>query len=173
MSNSVFTSIDFLSRSPQRLSIEDIAELLDQTNWALEFSWNDLLIFAKYIAVYRIESDQFLFQEGDPGVFLGVIYDGNVAILKTDHDGVTKELAALDRGKSFGEMSVIDHQPRSATAVTRSITTVLILTVEQVQRMEDEQPGLVLKLLFKLSRQLCQRLRKTSGSLVDYLHNSL
>jgi CRP-like cAMP-binding protein len=68
-------------------------------------------------------------------------------------------------------MALIDGEPRSATCITAMPCKLVILTKENFLRILAEQPGLGVKIVMKIARLLSQRLRKTSGMLVDYLEN--
>lgn len=57
-----------------------------------------------------------VFEEGDPGSRMYVIQSGEVRILKIV-SGREIELARLTAGEAFGEMALLEGQPRSATAV--------------------------------------------------------
>lgn len=69
-----------------------------------------------------------IFKDGDPGQTMFIILEGQVEISKVlgDHKMV---LATLDRGSIFGEMAIIDREPRSATAIT--VTDVLMLEMSR------------------------------------------
>jgi CRP-like cAMP-binding protein len=67
-----------------------------------------------------------IFQEGDPGNVVHVVQSGSVEICKTE-DGDKKILGVIGRGGVFGEMALIDSEPRmvSATALTPTISLVI------------------------------------------------
>lgn len=68
-----------------------------------------------------------IFAEGDVGNWAYLIQSGEVAILKTRPDGSEEKLAVLGPGRVFGEMALIDDQPRMAAArATQESTLVLI-----------------------------------------------
>jgi CRP-like cAMP-binding protein len=75
----------------------------------------------------------------------------------------------LGPGRAFGEMSVIDAEPRSATLVAREPGLLMVLTGESFASLSDEHPRVALNLLQRMARSLSQRLRQTSGQLADYL----
>ncbi|MDP1997148.1 MAG: hypothetical protein Q8J90_08100, partial [Gallionella sp.] len=62
-----------------------------------------------------------------------------------------------------------DGEPRSATAVVIETSTLAVLTQENFLLIMRDKPALSAKLLLKIAQLLSQRLRLTSGILVDYL----
>jgi CRP-like cAMP-binding protein len=78
-------------------------------------------------------------------------------------------VVTLNRGKTFGELSLLDGGPRSSTAIAREDCTLLVLDEDALDDLQDAQPGLAARILRVLARLLSQRLRMTSGRLVDHL----
>ncbi len=66
-----------------------------------------------------------LFTEGDPGDRLYVIIDGKIKLGTTSNDGRESLLAVLGPGEMFGELSLFDPGPRTATATALTETNVL------------------------------------------------
>lgn len=150
-------------------SIVERAEMLDCTKWGLEFNWKELVSIAVYLKVSRTIKGMTIFHENDSEAYMCIIVDGKVDIVKADDTSRRKMLATLDKGKAFGEMSLIDGGKRSASAMAAEDTTVLILTKEAFERLLQENNVLGIKLLLKISKLISLRLRMTSGILVDYI----
>ncbi|PKN73110.1 MAG: cyclic nucleotide-binding domain-containing protein [Deltaproteobacteria bacterium HGW-Deltaproteobacteria-10] len=146
-----------------------IAELLDETQWAKDFSWNQLFNLSGYFRVYRAVKGAELFHEGQREHSLGIIISGEIDIVKYDFQQKETVLARLRAGQTFGEMSLIDDEPRSATAMAVSDVMFLFISLDDFNRLGKEKAPLALALLWKISRQLSQRLRRTSGQLIEYL----
>ena len=72
-------------------------------------------------------------------------------------------LAELGRGQFFGEMALLDDEPRSADASAREATTLLVLERDPFQRFMQDHPGAAINLLAVLSR----RLRRTDQQLYE------
>ena len=98
-----------------------------------------------------------------------LILEGRVAILKEDSRLGQKKLAELGRGKAFGEIAVLDSQPRSASVVASVDTRMLVLSRKALEHMCEEQPKLANKLMWMLVEVVTARLRMTSGALVESL----
>ena len=68
-----------------------------------------------------------VFREGEPGSSAFILQEGEVIISKVI-DGAEKELATIGKGGVFGEMALIDNQPRSATARVKGNAVVVTVT---------------------------------------------
>jgi len=152
-----------------RDDVQEKAEMLETTRWASEFSWKEIEIIAPYFIVSRIEKGTTIFQEGDRERYMGLVVSGKVQVIKKDTRLEDKFLSAIGKGNIFGEMMLIDGEPRSATIVACERTVLLTLSQENLDRLVREVPRLAAKLLWKLGRILSQRLRMTSGKLVDFI----
>ena len=152
-----------------KCSSESLAEMLDSTQWANEFSWNQLIAMSDYMKAYRAVKGTVIFNEGALESSLGIIVEGRIDIIKTDDQKTQGVIATLVAGNTFGEMSLIDAEPRSAQAVASKDVVMLIMTKDALFDLEKITPSLAIKLLWRISTMISQRLRRTSGQLVDYL----
>lgn len=147
-----------------------VLEMLEQTSWANDLDQRQLGLFARYIRVMYADKDVRLFTEGEREHFLTILVDGKIDIVKEDSSGERRVVVTLNRGKTFGELSLLDGGPRSSTAIAREYSTLLILDGDSFDDLEDAHPALAARILRVLARFLSQRLRMTSGRLVDHLH---
>ncbi len=146
-----------------------ILQLLEQTSWATDFDQRQLELFARYMRVMYADAEVRIFTEGDRQHFLAILTDGKVDIMKEDSNGARHVVVTLNHGKTFGELSLLDGGPRSSTAVAREDCTLVVLDEDAFDDLEDAQPALAARILRVLARMLSQRLRMTSGRLVDHL----
>ncbi|MBI4234335.1 MAG: Crp/Fnr family transcriptional regulator [Chloroflexi bacterium] len=75
----------------------------------------------------RYRRNEVIFHQGDPGTTLHLITEGMVKVVLPSLEGEERILAFLSVGDYFGELSVLDGQPRSATAVAMEPTATLTL----------------------------------------------
>src|SRR5262249_34471792 len=73
-------------------------------------------------------------RQGELGRELYVILSGGVRVFRTDPDGTIVQLARLQTGQSFGELSLIDGQPRAATVVADGDLRVLTISGDDFRR---------------------------------------
>jgi CRP-like cAMP-binding protein len=94
--------------------------------------------------------------EDDPGDALYIVSTGQVKVVLIGEDGREVILSVLGDGDFFGEMSLIDDEPRSAHVIAMKDSQLLVLRRDDFQSRLEEQPKIALKLL----RVLVQRLRR-------------
>lgn len=95
-----------------------------------------------------------VFHQNESGGGLYLILVGSVKITRTGRDGRDVTVAVLHEGNFFGEMSLLDDQPRSASATATQATRLLVLDREHFQRYVLTQARIMAKLLRELSKRL-------------------
>jgi CRP/FNR family transcriptional regulator, cyclic AMP receptor protein len=121
---------------------------------------------ARMMRVYFAKEDTVIFREGEPGDAMLLVVEGYVQVLKGDpSDRVT--LGILDRGKTLGEMSLIDQQPRSATCLAIHDCMFAALSTAGLERLIREQPKLGAIVLKHVALMLSMRLRRANESVGD------
>jgi CRP/FNR family transcriptional regulator, cyclic AMP receptor protein len=103
--------------------------------------------------------------EDDPGDALFVVAKGQVKVVLIGEDGREVILSVLGEGEFFGEMALIDDEPRSAHVIAMEDSTLLVLRREDFQGILEHSAGIALALLRELSRRL-RRVDEKVGSLV-------
>jgi CRP/FNR family transcriptional regulator len=104
-----------------------------------------------------------VFREGDEGDRLFIVLDGKVKILRVAADGRENLLAVLGAGEMFGELSLFDPGPRTATVTTVTEATLASLDHDDLRPLLSERPGVAVHLLMALA----QRLRRTNEAMAD------
>ena len=94
-----------------------------------------------------------LFREGEPGDFMYVVQTGEVEIRRNvgDHERV---LAVLPAGEFFGEMALINQRPRSATAVVRSPSRLLVIEPRTFEAMIRGKTEIAVRMIKTLAGRL-------------------
>jgi CRP/FNR family transcriptional regulator, cyclic AMP receptor protein len=95
------------------------------------------------------ETGKVIETEGDKGVSFYLIMEGSVDVRKSD-----KSIAKLSKGQFFGELSLLDKQPRSATIVALEPTRCLIMTAWVWSGFLETQPKLAVPVMRELARRL-------------------
>jgi CRP-like cAMP-binding protein len=165
--------IEGISRLPagltlQKLPFLQISKLLESTKWADGLSGKEVETLSKYLHVYIADKGTVIVREGSKDAYLCLLVEGKVSVIK-EGDQASKQLGSVGPGSAFGEVSLIDGQPRSASVVAEEKTTLIVLTGDGLAGLSLEVPRLGIKVLLKICRLLSQRLRQTSGALVDHL----
>ncbi len=145
------------------------AELLEATQWANEFAFNEIERFAEYLQSRTVKRGMIVFREGDKDATLFIVAAGKVGVFKSGAKNQDHPIATIGLGHTLGEMALIDGQPRSAGAVAVEDLTMLVLTRAELDRLANDHPRLAVKVLLKVGRLLSQRLRQTTSNLADRL----
>ncbi|MCU7800064.1 MAG: cyclic nucleotide-binding domain-containing protein [gamma proteobacterium symbiont of Lucinoma myriamae] len=149
-------------------TFEEKVDLLDSSLWGQELKWEEVKYMAKYFDVYDIEPNTEILREGDSSQpYIGLIMKGTVDVVKKDINGQNKKLTRIGKNRTFGEMSVIDNLPGSASIITSSQVMLMALEKTNFQYLVKDKPNYGNKFLLKLLKLMSARLRQTSGKLID------
>jgi len=117
----------------------------------------------------KLRRGEVLFHEGDSGDRAYVITDGKVKLGRTSADGRENLLAIQGPGQMFGELSLFDPGPRSATVTAVTDAAFLSLSHEDLLRWLDGRPAVARGLL----NQLAGRLRKANDVVADLVFSDV
>ena len=120
----------------------EIFELLDE---------DDRIELAKVIDTQQISAGETLFQAGEPGESLFIVRSGEIELYIKDTVGQKIVLTIAEEGKMFGELSLLDSGPRTATAVALTDTDLLVLDREDLLLLFQKKPDAALHLLAAMS----------------------
>lgn len=130
---------------------------------------------AKLLTLAREETfkkGDAIFREREPGGKVYAVLSGVVEIGRTTKaDGRFLRLTRLERGEVFGELVLIDDEPRSATAMAAVCpeTHVAVWDTSALRTLLDQDAALANRLLRALVGKLAQRLRVTSDAVMTLL----
>lgn len=142
---------------------------LERTPIFEDFRREDLEALAGYFTVHRVDAGTLIFREGEKGTRMCLLLEGRLEVFRNDDSGARKKITDVGPGKLIGEMSLIDGMPYSATAVASAISTLVMLSRDNMQRICEERPRAGNQLLWKVANLLSLRLRQTTGKLIDRL----
>ena len=117
----------------------------------------------------KVSKGNTLFKEGDAGDRLYVVVEGKLKLGTSSVDGRENLLSILGPGEMFGELSLFDPGPRTATATAVTDSRLLALAHDQVIGWVTEHPQVSLQLLGRLA----QRLRRSNEVLADLVFSDV
>jgi CRP/FNR family transcriptional regulator, cyclic AMP receptor protein len=106
-----------------------------------------------------------LFHEGDPGESLFIVLSGKVKLGRRSSDGRENLVAIMGPADQFGELSLFDPGPRTATATVVTDARVARLPKAALQKWVQDRPQIAMQLL----RVVARRLRRTNTMLADLI----
>ena len=121
------------------------------------------------MTMVKVPKGNTLFKEGDAGDRLFVVVEGKLKLGTSSIDGRENLLSILGPGDMFGELSLFDPGPRTATAAAVTDARVLALAHDQVIGLVTQHPQVSLELLARLA----QRLRRTNEVLADLVFSDV
>lgn len=139
----------------------------------------DRLLFVRGVPIFTELRDDFLvrlasimdelsfparhtiFTQGQEGRSLYILVSGQVRVHIGNH-----EIVRFRQGDSFGEMSLFDAEPRSASVTTLEPCECLMLTQQQLYEAIDETPGIAVNIIRLLSRRI-RELNQKMNALQD------
>ncbi|QJX47943.1 cyclic nucleotide-binding domain-containing protein [Hymenobacter taeanensis] len=124
--------------------------LLKHTTLFAETVENVLSNIVPIMQEVKFQDGESIFAKGDLGTSLYIIYDGEVSIMNEEH-----HLATFRTGDFFGELALLDAEPRSASAMAHGEVTAFRLDQEDFYDVMEECS----EVLHNILRVLCQRLR--------------
>jgi CRP-like cAMP-binding protein len=132
-------------------------------------SAEELTTLATFLTERRYLDGALLFQEGEEGREMFVVLEGKVRISKQLDRSGEEALAILGRGDFFGEMALLDGQPRSADARAHGgPLTVLVLNQEAFAEIRLLDPHAALQFLSLMCRLITRRLREVEDKRVGW-----
>lgn len=151
--------------------VDRIMAILEHIRLFEDFTRAEIEWLARYMRCYRADIGVEILREGEPGDCMLLLIEGSVEILKRGYQGLPQRLAVVGPGRTLGEMSLIDGEPRFASCITLAPTLFAVLDRDGLTRLIAEQPKTGIKLLMELVMLLNQRLRTVSGGLLKCLDN--
>jgi CRP-like cAMP-binding protein len=121
-------------------------------------SSGQLRTIRRQVEEITVPAGRVLVEEGTPGREFFFIVDGEASVKVRN-----RKVARLGPGSYFGELSLLDRQPRSATVVSDTDMTLLVLDQRRFNGLLDEMPTLAHKLLAAMA----QRIREADAKAVN------
>lgn len=128
------------------------AQLLSNISLFENLQTEELEHLSTLLRSRRYSKGEVIFHQGDVGTALYILRKGQVNIRLSSDDGKEVILALLDRGDVFGELALLDDEPRSTDAVAREEADLLSLQREDFRKFLDARPQVAMRLLSALSR---------------------
>jgi len=133
-------------------------EIISSVPLFSELDEAELTAISKLVASKHVGKNTIVVQEGESGDTMAVILSGSVKISQYANDGREVVLCLLEKGSFFGEMALLDTEPRSATVTTMEESELGFIRRGDFARLMLEMPRLTSKLLAEITR----RLRRTN-----------
>lgn len=124
---------------------------------------------AATLTVVHPSAGDIVFREGESGRDMYVVLSGEVEVLKRSKSQVEARVALLGPTDWFGEMSILDVQPRSATVRSVAPSRLLRLTASDLDALYRHDLKAYALIVLNLAREMSRRLRVADGILADLI----
>jgi CRP-like cAMP-binding protein len=124
---------------------------------------------ASNLKILHRGSDEIIFREGDQAREFYVLLRGEVEVFKVLKRGAEARLATLSPGHWFGEMSVLDVQPRSAGVRALVPCRLLVVTARDLDALYRRDLKSYTLLVLNVARELARRLRLVDALVADFI----
>ena len=143
--------------------MDEVNEVLRKAPLFEALDEEDTRALRSSVSEVRLGRGQTLFNEGDEGDRLYVILSGKVKLTRTAMDGRENLLGVLGPSEMFGELSLFDPRPRTASAVAVTDAVLDGLGHDDLRPFLSSRPHVSLQLL----KALAARLRRTNDVMAD------
>jgi CRP-like cAMP-binding protein len=124
-----------------------------------ELSKRDLTNLIGIIHDRNYLAGEYIFYQGDPGIGLYIIRDGEVSIHRANEAGREIVLATFNKGDFFGELALVDGEKRSASAVANIDTRLSVIFKPDLDEFIEKYPKKGIKILQGIAQIAAVRLR--------------
>jgi CRP-like cAMP-binding protein len=129
-----------------------------------------LTILARELPTKHVETGEIVVAEGGTAREMYVVIGGELEVVKQTAGGGDVRVALFGPGDWFGEMAIVDPQPRSATVRAVAPTMVLEVTAEDVERLLYRKDLKSYALfIMNIARELSRRLRVADGLVAQFV----
>ncbi|HTQ07804.1 MAG TPA: cyclic nucleotide-binding domain-containing protein [Polyangiaceae bacterium] len=133
---------------------------------------DEVLVFlAGMLTVVKPTIGETIFREGDEANAMYVVLSGEMEVTKKSRGAVDARVAVLGPGDWFGEMSIVDIQPRSATVRALAPGRLIRVSAADLDSLYRHDVRSYAIIVLNLARELSRRLRVADGILADLIAN--
>lgn len=148
-----------------------LCELIEKSQFFSDLDRDEIEMLCFWMKAYTAPAGTLILKEGaEDSSSLCIIAEGTVNIFKLSEPNDDHiKIAEIEAGASIGEMSVIDGKPLSASAISLTDATILIMTRDDFQNLLKKNSNLGIKILYRMAKLISERLRTTTGRLADLM----
>lgn len=162
------TAMD-LDRQRSTASIFDKASILQRHELFRALGPEVCNQLATYAKMKDVARGTTIFAKGSPGTCLFAVCRGAVLVTSTSSDGKSLFLNEIKEGEIFGEIALLDGQPRTADAAAFTDCSLIVIERRDFLPLLRSNPDVMLKLV----EILCSRLRRTTEQVEDLMFMDL
>jgi len=132
---------------------------------------NELKEIMAISKLLRVPRGITVVEEGDDGTAMYILVEGRGEVTKRVEGEDTTRLAVLKAPTVFGEMSLIDRAPRSATVITLTDCVLFQINLKAFNRLRGSYHPAAYKVLREIAPMMCSRLREVNDKVGEFFKN--
>jgi CRP-like cAMP-binding protein len=141
---------------------DDVFTLLKKVPIFSDLTPKELAEVEKIVHQRKYKKNETIIHDGDPGLGMYIIAKGSVEILEEDEKAGKRTLAKLSDGSFFGDMALLDEDPRSASVIASVDSDIMGFFRPDFLDLIYRKPKLGIKVLLALARVIGERLRHSN-----------
>jgi diguanylate cyclase (GGDEF)-like protein len=149
------------------MQIEDALVFLGHVDIFSLLSPSERRVLLDTMNFVEFQKGHIIFKEGDRGDTLYIVKSGTVSISLRLSNGQERELVEFSAGDFFGEMSIFENAPRSASCTTKEDSALFTLSGDTFFQFVESHPFIAIKIMYRMLNSTSQRLRNTDEFLSD------
>jgi CRP-like cAMP-binding protein len=127
----------------------------------------DLEAVGQRLRERSLRKGQVLFRDGDPGAEMFLVRRGTMVVSKPVTGSVEQVITRIGVGDFFGEMSLFDGAPRSATVQAETEATLLVLDRDNLEHLIEASPAAAAAFFHALVNVFIERLRRSTDLVAE------
>lgn len=124
-----------------------------------EMDTKDLEILSKRMRILNINEGDLIISEGDESKTMYFIIEGTVTVFRTNYKNKTEYIYEMNAPSYFGEMSIIDGGPRSASVRAKTNIVLAELIWDDVRYLFEDRPEIMCYIFKNIGNVISIRLR--------------
>lgn len=129
-----------------------------------EMDTKDLEILSKKMKLYNVNAGDLIISEGEESKTIYFIIEGTVTVFRTNYKNETEYIYEMGAPSYFGEMSIIDGGPRSASVRAKTNTVLAELVWADVRHLFEDRPEIMCYIFKNIGNVISIRLRIKNSS---------
>jgi CRP-like cAMP-binding protein len=143
----------------------EIVQAIESSYLAQGLSRSDIDQLAKLASVRSYDAGVPIIKQFDRDMDLMILVDGEATILSV----IGKPVGTIKPGVPFGEMSLIDEGPRSATVVSHLPCQVAVIGIDDLRELFKQRQDIALTMVMNIGKALSQRLRSMNRQVAAFM----
>jgi CRP/FNR family transcriptional regulator, cyclic AMP receptor protein len=149
---------------------EHMAQVLTSIPMFSDLDKDELNDIIRIATTVEFQAGETVCNQDDPGDSMYIVATGRADVSIRNKDGMFVPVAKLGPGELFGELALIDAQPRSARVVSKTRLEALKLDRRDFIKLKDQLNPATYKIMKRIVRTVCGRLRSTNISIINAIN---